>query len=200
MQQKPPPPKKARMCLITDTLYNESGTVPFYADAPEYPPLAPVKGRATPYTAPPRVCTVNYHTGTVKCWDNESRGGLYGTGAGAYPFIPRTFNHVQAGMTVNEPADSPLNRILQRPPTGPWQLVGAAVAQGGHAPAEEKTMMVYAQTVDASRDRYNYRVVDSNSVPLDVAHKVHWKQEGDALHVPGYGANYQLHLYERFRP
>jgi hypothetical protein len=60
-------------------------------------------------------------------------------------------------------------------------------------------MLVYAQTVDASRDRYNYRVVDSNSVPLDIGYKVHWKGDGDRLHIPGYGDHYNLMLYSRYR-
>lgn len=206
-----------RMCPITTDLYSHAL---FSPDAPEYPPLAPVKPRATPYTVAPRVCSVNYRTGTVNCWDNESHGGLYprftpaspppqfGYGpapameegaTGRRPFLPQTFNYVNGGMNVYEPADSPLNRILQRPPTGPWQLVGAAVAHDQHVAPKEKTMLVYAQTVDSARDRYNYRVVDGNSVPLDVGYKIHWKSNGDSVSIPGYHNNYHLKLYETFR-
>lgn len=61
----------------------------------------------------------------------------------------------------------------------------------------DRTMRVFAQNVDVSRDRYNYRVVDSNNVPLDVEENVRWLDDGDALFVPGYG-RYRLRLYGRF--
>jgi hypothetical protein len=198
-----PKKKPVRMCMLTDTLYNDYGNYAFSPDAPPFPALAPVKGRATPDTAPPRLCTVNYRTGTVQCIDDQSHGELHpyavpGFGPLRMP-VPSNMNYVMGGSVVAEPPDSPLNRILQRPPTGPWQLVGAAVAHHEHTPPKARTMLVYAQTVDASRDRYNYRVVDGNSVPLDIGHKVHWKQDGDQLHIPAYGGNYHLMLYQTYR-
>lgn len=199
MNQPQKAQKKAptRMCLLTDTLYNEYG---FSPDAPEYPPLAPVKGRATPYTIAPRMCTVNYRTGTVRCMDNESHGELHPYLASPVRVpVPNNLNYVMGGSVVAEPPDSPLNRILQRPPTGPWQLVGAAVTDRGHTPPRAKTMMVYSQTVDSARDRYNYRIVDGNGVPLDIGYKVHWKGDGDVLDIPGYGDHYRLMLYQTYR-
>lgn len=185
------------MCVITDSTYDEV----FSPDAPPYPPLAPVKGRATPYTETPQVCTINYRTGTIRCVDNESHGGLYPpvyARQALYP-SPNNFNYVTGNMVVAEPPDSPLNRILSRPPTGPWQLVGAAVSHNKHEPPREKTMLVYAQVVDSARDRYNYRVVDNNQVPLDVGYKVRWKNDGEPLHIPGYGKDYTLMLYNTYR-
>jgi hypothetical protein len=195
-------PRAARMCTITNTLYNEYGygddTLSFSPDAPPYPPLAPVQGRATPYTIAPLQCTVNVRTGTVRCVNNESYGELR-------PYFPRVtvsspnMNYVVGSSIVGEPPDSPLNRILSRPPTGPWELVGAAVTHRGDTLPEAKTMMVYAQTVDSARDRYNYRVVDSNGVPLDIGYKVRWKGNGDRLDIPGYGHHYKLMLYQTYK-
>jgi len=195
------------MCTITNTLYNEYGygdddTLAFSPDAPLYPPLAPVQGRATPYTIAPLQCTVNVRTGTVRCVDNESHGELqpYISVPAGFPRMPRgNMNYVVGSSIVGEPPDSPLNRILSRPPTGPWELVGAAVAHRKDTLPEAKTMMVYAQTVDSARDRYNYRVVDSNGVPLDIGYKVRWKGNGDRLEIPGYGHHYELMLYQTYR-
>lgn len=198
-------PRGARMCTITNTLYNEYGygdeIYAFSPDAPLYPPLTPVQGRATPYTIAPLQCTVNVRTGTVRCVDNESHGELHPY-ASLQPRrvpVPSNMNYVVGSSVVGEPPDSPLNRILSRPPTGPWELVGAAVTHRRETLPEAKTMMVYAQTVDSARDRYNYRVVDSNGVPLDIGYKVRWKGNGDRLEIPGYGHHYELMLYQTYR-
>jgi hypothetical protein len=245
--------KGARFCLLTDAIYNNdtgmgggAEVAAFYPDAPSFPPLTPVKPRATPYVIEPDRCSINFRTGTVECINNETHGGLYprpfiaplpvvqmpvaqpggplvapppptspyapAYPASAYPGYPgypaypaaQRFpmypNYVYGGMVVNEAPDSPLNRILQRAPAGPWKVVGAAIAHHAeHTAPRDRTMLVYAQMVDSGRDRYNYRVVDPNSVPLDIAEKVHWKNDGDPLHIPGYPGEYRLKLYNNYR-
>ncbi len=112
------------------------------------------------------------------------------------------FNYVYGQEVVAQPYDSPLNRILTRQPTGPWRLVGAAVLDHGHedVPPKIRTMMVYCQTVDSARDRYHYRVVDNNNVPLDLdgGERVRWKSDGERLNIPGYPPHYRLHLYNTY--
>lgn len=227
----------------SSTPYTES----FYPNAPSpFDGMAPVKPRATPYTEYPLRCSINNSTGTIRCINNESRGGLYGeTGSfgdaqpvvyalgvsrradedGALPFqppptwagdptgpvvlqsyvtspVPRdNFNYVVGrNVVIPERADSPLNRILTRQALGPWQLVGAAITDlPNHTASKDRTMLVYAQSVDSARNRYNYRIVDNNNVPLDIAEKVHWKDDHAPLHVPGYPHKYQLKLYGTFR-
>lgn len=213
-----------RMCTLTDDTYNDDSEFVFSPDTPDAPALTPVKARATPYTYPPTECTINFQTGTVRCVANDSRGGLYpvpppsglyapGFSRDASPLRRRpvsgqalfstpayqNFNYVSGYSAVPERPDSPLNRILTRQPTGPWRLVGAAVVRDGRAPPKERTMMVYAQSVDAARDRYNYRVVDNNNVPLDVGSSVRWKGDGDVVHVPGYPHAYTLQLYNQYQ-
>lgn len=119
------------------------------------------------------------------------------------PIVPvDNFNYVYGQEVVAQPYDSPLNRILTRQPTGPWRLVGAAVLDHGHedVPPKIRTMMVYCQTVDSARDRYHYRVVDNNNVPLDLdgGERVRWKSDGERLHIPGYPPHYKLHLYNTY--
>ena len=240
----------ARFCVLSDAIYNHDAVqgelaVPgevaaFYPDAPSFPPLTPVKPRASPYVIEPDRCTINFRTGTVECINNETHGGLYprpyiaalppvqmpvaqaggplvappplgGAVSAAYapqnsmfpfaqPRFPMYPSYVYGGLVVNEAPDSPLNRILQRAPAGPWKVVGAAIAQhADHTAPRDRTMLVYAQMVDSGRDRYNYRVVDPNSVPLDIAEKVHWKNDGDPLHIPGYPGVYRLQLYNNYR-
>jgi hypothetical protein len=221
------PQRAVRMCTLTDDTYYNSGDDEFVfsPDAPDAPALTPVKARATPYTYPPTECTINFQTGTVRCVANDSRGGLYPVPPPSGLWPPRrsqspvrrvpvnaplgqalfstpayqNFNYVSGYAAVPERPDSPLNRILTRQPTGPWRLVGAAVVHSGNAPPKERTMMVYAQSVDAARDRYNYRVVDNNNVPLDVGSSVRWKSDGDVLHVPGYPHAYTLQLYNQYQ-
>lgn len=193
--------------------------------------LAPVKPRATPYTEYPLRCSVDYAAGTIRCINNESRGGLYdnkvphaapvvvfplgnGTGGGgdgrrarppivlspASPASYEDFNYVVGRNVIAERADSPLNRILTRQALGPWQLVGAAVTDRPRdTSSKDRTMLVYAQSVDSARNRYNYRIVDNNSVPLDVGEKIPWKDDFAPLHVPGYPNEYRLKLYGTFR-
>ena len=60
-------------------------------------------------------------------------------------------------------------------------------------------MMIYAQTVDTRRNRYNYRAVDSNHVPLDLGEKLEWKMDGEVLSIPGQSADYTLHLYSNYK-
>lgn len=196
----------------------------FYPDAPSYPPITPVKPRATPYVDDPDECTINFRTGTIQCISNQSHGelrarpvvtfpqlglqaaapvgpGPVGMGMVGLPVsLPPYPNYVYGGSVVAGPPDSPLNRILQRSPAGPWKLVGAAISDHPHTTApRDRTMMVYAQMVDSGRDRYNYRVVDPNNVPLDIDTKVHWKNDGDRLRVPGYPGDYVLQLYYNYR-
>jgi hypothetical protein len=118
----------------------------------------------------------------------------------SYPGGTSNFNYVYGEQIVDERPDSPLNRILTRQPVGPWELVGTAVTDAAStSQSRDRTMLVYAQTVDTARDRYNYRVVDSNQVPLDVQEKTGWKTEGTKLQIPGQSSDYTLNLYRRFK-
>lgn len=231
----PHPRRKARFhspsaySVIDDSTYSAA----FYPDAPSQPPLAPAAARATPYVVEPTECTINFRTGTIRCVNNESHGGLYpapvlhsprprraGPPAYTYPqhaqhYSPRVthrqpvyggypptnnFNHVYGEQIVDERSDSPLNRILTRQPTGPWKLVGTAITDSPtDSQSRDRTMMVYSQSVDTARDRYNYRVVDSNNVPLDLEEKVHWKTDDSSMDVPGQSAAYKLKLYNQYK-
>ncbi len=109
-------------------------------------------------------------------------------------------NYVYGSQIVDERPDSPLNRILTRGPVGPWNLVGYAQTNDpANSSSRDRTMMVYAQRVDQGRNRYNYRVTDSNGVPLDLGENVNWKMSGDTLSVPGQSTSYQLQLYSNYK-
>ena len=240
-------PSKSRVHYATLSAYNDEyddeqthedqpfiggGGVEFFSpNAPDLSDqLAPVKPRATPYTEYPLRCSVDYAAGTIRCINNESRGGLYNTNTTKVPHVEpvvvfplgdggrqrgtlsparpiaaspasyENFNYVVGRNVIAERADSPLNRILTRQALGPWQLVGAAVTdQPRDTSSKDRTMLVYAQSVDSARNRYNYRIVDNNSVPLDVGEKIPWKDDFAPLHVPGYPNEYRLKLYGTFR-
>ena len=128
-------------------------------------------------------CWQNLGNGAISCVSQESHGGL-----------PR-FN-----QSLSAPLDSPLVRILQRESVGPWELVGAATtSEPTMAQSRDRSMMIYAQTVDTRRNRYNYRAVDSNHVPLDLGEKLEWKMDGEMLSIPGQSADYTLHLYSNYK-
>ena len=61
----------------------------------------------------------------------------------------------------------------------------------------EKTMPLFARKLDYRRNSYDYRVVDTNSVPIDVGHRVQWKMSGERVFVQGYG-EYTIHIYDNF--
>ena len=166
--------------------------IPFSPDAPR-PAVAGIAARATPYVVPPTECFMSLRTGAVTCHNTESVGELespmYGRGGG-----------YGSGLGRGMPLDSPLNRILTREPVGPWTLVGYATTDDpAMAQSRDRTMGIYSQTVDTRRDRYNYRVGDSNNVPLDLGEKVTWVMDGAAVTVPGQSATYTAHLYQNFR-
>ena len=75
----------------------------------------------------------------------------------------------------------------------------AGMEMGGGTRVARGTMLVYAQSVDSARNRYNYRIVDNNSVPIDIGEKIAWKDDHAPLHVPGYPNKYRLKLYGTFR-
>lgn len=177
---------------LSNTLYTDGQTCgmgPYTSFSPDAPTpgdlsIAPVAARNTPYVTPPTNCWQNLGTGQITCTATGSHGGLYPETS---PF--RTM-----------PIDSPLNRILTREPVGAWKLVGyASTNDAAGTSSRDKTMTVYAQSVDTRRDRYNYRVVDSNGVPLDIGDKVGWKMDGGSITVPGQSSDYTLHLYPNFK-
>jgi hypothetical protein len=184
--------------MIDSNPYMTTPVISFFPSAPTVGGVAPVAPRHTPYAVPPTECFLNLNTGAVACRSTESYGGLpssdmfysglpYGMGTG--------LNSVH-GM----PLDSPLNRILQREPVGPWQVVGYVTTDTpAMAQSRDRTMALHAQTVDTRRDRYNYRAVDSNGVPLDLGEKVNWIMDGSPVAIPGQSATYTAHLYKNFR-
>ena len=131
--------------------------------------------RASPYIKAPQNCWQNLATGQVACTTQESYGEL------------------NQNDFLGAQLDSPLNRILQRPPTGPWRLVGYATSEGNN------NMLVYAQTVDSRRNKYNYRVVDTDGIPMDADENVQWIMSGDTLKVNGNDTVFTLQLYRPYR-
>lgn len=117
-----------------------------------------------------------------------------------YNNVPtNNFSYVIGDRIVNGPADSPLNRILTRQPVGPWKLVGSAVTNDpSNSQSRDRSMLVYAASKDTARDRYNYRIVDSNNVPLELEDNVHWKTSGEQLNIPGQSNSYTLQLYSPY--
>lgn len=163
----------------------------FSPNAPRQTTVAPVAPRHTPYVVEPTECFMNLRTGAVACVNTESSGGL--------PLGNQLNHSLQFNRTIM-PMDSPLNRILQREPVGPWVLVGYVTTDDPTmAQSRDRTMILHCQTVDTRRDKYNYRVVDSNGVPLDLDEKVKWIMDNSVVSIPGQSSTYTAHLYQDFR-
>lgn len=109
-------------------------------------------------------------------------------------------SHGELGMPFSPCVvqSSPLDRVLTRGSRGPWELVGY-VTTSDPTQSHDRAMRLHAQAVDRRRNRYNYRVVDRNEVPLDVLEEGLWLTEGDAVAVPGQAVPFVVHLYEKFR-
>ena len=189
--------------------------------------MAPVGRRDTPYVEPPLDCTVDTRTGTITCINNsnaflDNRIGAFASQLpfnnqnqnqnqnqtpqkqmasvplGTYPY--QYGNIVNGSRRVPGPPDSPLNQVLSRPPTGPWTLVGYVTSHLFPATAAPTSlrMLLYAQNVDQGRNRYNYRVVDSNGIPIDVSENVFWLMDGDSIQLEN-SQDFTVHLYQSFR-
>lgn len=129
-------------------------------------------------------CYMNLRTGAVSC---TLSGPL------SCPATP-------ANYMLNPTMDDPLNRILQPETVGPWTVVGyVTTLDTSMAQSRDRTMMLHAQLVRTRRERYNYRVIDSNGVALDVGEKVSWMMHGSVIAVPGQASTYTVHLYQNFR-
>ena len=132
-------------------------------------------------------CFLSLRTGTVTCMNTASAGEL-----------PAALCPTPAASSLL--FDSPLSRILQREAVGPWTRVGyVTTGESSSAQSRDRTMALYAQTVDTRRNRYNYRVADSNGIALDLAEKVIWIADGEAVTIPSQSAPYVAHLYREFR-
>ena len=142
----------------------------------------------------PLQCTVNYRSGTIRCLNQDNNAMVFNISRPTpTPAVRRLLPLPRMQML-----DSPLNRILTRQAVGPWEVVGAAVASDKDTSTNTRAMLVYAQSVDTARNRYNYRVIDNNNVPLDLEYKVAWKDDHAPLHIPGYPHKYHLHLYDNY--
>lgn len=160
----------------------------------------------SPYRIPSDAeCFLNLRTGAVACVSNESSGGLPRPSTPSLPSssLPSSSSSSCGsglGPGLDLELDSPLNRILQREPVGPWTAVGYVTSDEADAlQSRDRAMTLHAQTVDTRRDRYNYRVTNSNGVALDLGDKVDWIMEGTTVSVPGQISTYTVHLYQKFR-
>lgn len=194
---------------------------PYFQFSPDAPTdqITPVAPRASPYSGPPMQCTMNARTGQITCLSQQdvfldssssavpsqcncSVCNMLRSSYGQLGGIPVSGwnNAVYGSNVVPGPIDSPLNRVLTRGPQGPWKMVGYAVTNDpDNTEARDRTMQVYAAALDRSRNRYNYRVTDSNGIPLVVEEKADWKYDGDQLSVPGQPTGYTLTLYDNYK-
>jgi len=139
--------------------------------------VAPVKPQNTPYTLPPL-----YLGSRVVCDMNEC--------AIEAPPI-RNFELSNDGWPI-----AALPQIYPRGLPGPWQRVGYVVSS--HEDVKDKTMPLFAQKLDYSRNKYNYRVTDTNGVAIDVARNVRWLDEGAKVFVDGRTHPYHVRIYCEF--
>ena len=203
--------QKSRVAMHEDPYTYFSPDAEFYNEQ-----VTPIAARATPYTSPPQECSINLKTGIIQCMNQESFGELRTIPQfkGSCPVSHKiaealsttnNFGSGQDDMPLTHhfgrtyPTDSPLNRILTRQPVGPWKLIGNVITTNPNSSeSRDRTMLVYVQSQDTARDRYNYRVVDSNNVPLEVYTNVRWKSGGETFQIPGQSYPYTLYLYSPY--
>jgi len=152
-----------------------------WASAPQVEPSAPIKPQNTPYILPPYLPPER-----VVC----DPSGRYGCALEA--------PSLQNSELLNDgwPA-AVLPQIYSRGNPGPWQRVGYVVSV--HEPVKDKTMALFARKLDYRGNRYDYRVTDTNSVAIDVAHNVRWLDNGARVHVDGREHPYHVKIYSEFR-
>ena len=136
--------------------------------------IAPVGRRATPYVMEPQQCFFDSSVGAITCLSQQSVGGLHARGAHTLP------------------------QVYTNGPVGPWTLVGYVRDPSPQTPVVGGTrMLLYCQRCSASRSRYNYRVTDTNEVPVDVSENSMWLTDGATVDIEG--VSVVVHLYRQYR-
>lgn len=176
-----------------------------------YMQICPIVG-SDPYAAPQQCTIIDTQTGAMMAASTQ-RAGLQGPPMRPPSFAPpprsvysspRYAPHGDIGIGGPVgiggpfgPIDSPIVQVYGRGPSGPWERVGYVYTDSDKAKPEEKTMKLYARQRDYSRNRFDYRVVDSNAVPIDIDRNKKWLDSGDTVHVTGYG-QYTVKIYDNF--
>jgi hypothetical protein len=153
---------------------------------PEYPPIAPIKPQNTPYVIPQPCYTpvCSLVTGTCELQGPSTQNSqLQNFPSGSF-------------RSSFSPFLNPLPQIYSRGVYGPWQKVGYVVSS--NEPVKDRTMQLYARIIDRRRDRYDYRVTDTNGVAIDIDSGVKWKSSGDIVKVDGRIDPYTIKLYREF--
>lgn len=131
--------------------------------------MAPIAPQATPYIVPDTCYSISSRTGAIT-------------------------------NMVDPRLSSPLNQIFSRGPSSGWQRIGFVAKEGGRdktTDSSAKTMPLFMRAY-GGRSRYDYRVVDSNGVAIDVATNARWKDDDDVVEVTAYG-KYKVKIYSEFR-
>ena len=150
-----------------------------WSPAPMFPPIAPVKPQNTPYILPPFLPPQR-----IIC---DARFGCA----------------IEAPSLENSQLDNDgwpmavLPQIYTRGVPGPWQRVGYVVSS--HEEVKDKTMPLFARKLEYRSNRYDYRVTDTNSVAIEVAHNVRWLNDGDKVHVDGRHHPYHVKVYSEYQ-
>jgi len=121
-----------------------------------------------------------------RCWI-ENRGAM------AVKVCPIPPTRPQPPMPVMMPIPAILPSIYTRGPPSAWIRIGYLTSDN-----KVKSMPLYHRQLSSGRSRYDYRAQDNNGVMLEIGENVKWKDDGDSVHVPGYGT-YIVRIYSEFR-
>ena len=91
------------------------------------------------------------------------------------------------------PIPAILPSIYTRGPPSQWIRIGYITSDN-----KVKSMPLYHRQISSGRSRYDYRAQDNNGVMLEIGENVKWKDDGDIVHVEGYG-DYVVRIYSEFR-
>lgn len=152
-----------------------------WSPAPQVELVAPIKPQNTPYILPPYLPPQR-----VVC----DPSGMYGCAIEA--------SSLENSELVNDGwPGATLPQLWSRGVPGPWQRVGYVVSS--HESTKDKTMPLFARKLGNRSNRYDYRVTDTNSVAIEVAHNVRWLDEGHKVRVDGREHPYHVKIYSEFR-
>lgn len=161
----------------------------------------PYQSSPSPFVPDLSQCWQNLGTGQVTCMNTQSSGQLPDYGHHDQ-YVDRYYLDAWGARRARVPGhiDSPLNRILTRRPAGPWEHVGyVSTDDEAMAQSRDRTMKLLAQRIDSARNIYNYQVIDSNGVNIDIGDEVQWKMDLESVSVPSQSATYTIHLYSRYK-
>jgi hypothetical protein len=155
---------------------------------------APIKPLATPYILdPPYVKAIcNLQTGECVIESKSQQDSQLERTSAIYGVRERDGLYQRDYLAHS----NVIPRIYSCGLNGPWQKIGYVYSDKEEP--KDRTMQLYAQAVSNRQNRFNYRVTDTNSVPIEIRNNSKWLNSGDTVRIDGRSDVYTVKIYRDY--